>query len=295
MTLSLMPAFHTRMMLSPHPDVYIRIARGRRHKGGYCRVKLGDPRNWEDVRNSKWGGDRQFPFAGNPYWPFYQLITPDPHRIYPLYNGATAKSACYTRGVIDKVYLKDLRGDDARNYSSVLLDVLNVRRGEPRVCGSYRLTMIDRRGRTRVLTNVGNIVAIARQKGFIAQSVALEKLPIREQLRLITSTDVLMGMHGNGITWLQFLPPGSAVVELVGVWYTPYALLWGHKHFHSSMKNNPKYKEGGEFKPFAHNETEIGELLDQVREHLDSTTCRGRFVPPNEKLENLYKTCTPHC
>lgn len=295
MTLSLMPAFHTKRFLGDHPDVFIRIAKGVRRKGGYCRVKLGDPRNWKDVKNKKWGGDKQFPFAGNPYWPFYRVITPDPHRIYPLYPGSTAKSMCYTRGVLDKVYLKDLVGDQARNYSGALLDALEVVRGPPRQCRKYRLTMIDRRGKTRTLTNVPQLVDIATRKGFIAQSVALETLPIREQLRLITSTDVLMGMHGNGMTWLQFLPPGSAVVELIGVWYTPYALLWGHKHFHSSMKNNMAFKKGGEFVPFQHNETEVGELLDQVLEYLDGTSCNEAFDPPNEKLENLYRSCVPHC
>ncbi|CUG82572.1 membrane-associated protein, putative [Bodo saltans] len=295
MTLSLMPAFHTKQYLGPHPDVFIRIAKGVRRKGGYCRVKLGDPRNWKDVKNKKWGGDKQFPFAGNPYWPFYRVITPDPHRVFPLYPGSTAKSSCYTNGVIDKVYLKDLVGDQARNYSGSLLNSLEVVRGPARQCRKYRLTMIDRRGKTRRLTNVPTLVDIALRKGFIAESVALETLPIREQLRLITSTDVLMGMHGNGMTWLQFLPPGSAVVELIGVWYTPYSLLWGHKHFHSSMKNNMIFKKGGEFVPFAHNETEVELLLDQVLEFLDSTSCHGQFVPPNEKLENLYRSCVPHC
>lgn len=259
-------------------------------------MKLGDPRNFSDVYNSKWGGDKQFPFAGNPYWPFYKLLTPDPHRVLPLYPGATKKSVCYHNGVIDKLYLKNTMGDQARNYSNAMLDSLGVVRGAPRQCRRYRLTMIDRRGKTRRLTNVPELVRIAERKGFIAQSVALETLPIVEQLRLITSTDVLMGMHGNGMTWLQFLPPGSAVVELIGVWYTPYALLWGHKHFHSSMKHNMEFKKHGEFVPFAHNETEVEALLDQVLAHLDSTSCAETpFVPPNEKLENLYGSCVPHC
>ena len=297
MTLSLMPAFHTTFAIGPHPDVFIRIAKGlRKHKSQYCRIKFGDPANWEIVRNKKWGGDNQFPFAGNPYWPFYQLITPDPYRLYPLYKGATKKTTCYTDGVIDKLYLKDTVGSQARNYSNSMLEALQVVRGAQRQCRQYRLTLIDRRGRTRRLTNIPQLVEIARGKGFKAQSVALETLPIREQLALITSSDVLMGMHGNGMTWLQFLPPGSAVVELIGVWYTPYALLWGHKHFHSSMKNNMDFKRGGEFVPFAHNETEVSRLLDDVLVYLDSTSCAETpYVPPNEKLENLYKSCVPHC
>ena len=295
-----------------HPDVFVHIAKGKRKKSAHCRVKLGDPRNWEDVRNKRWG-DKQFPIAGNPYWPFYESLTSQPDRIYPLYRGATAKSACYTNGIIDKYYIKDMDGDSARGYTKALVSALGIKAAgaRGRRCGKYRLTLIDRRGRTRRLTNIPEIAAAAAAKGFSVQAVALETLPIRKQLELIGSTDALVGMHGNGLTWLQFLPPGSAVVELVGVWYTPYSLLWGHKHFHSSMRNNMDYKRGGEFQPFAHNVTEIEALLDRVRAHLDSTSCVGgvagdggggggedlpvEYTPPNDRLENLYKDCVPHC
>ncbi|CUG85800.1 membrane-associated protein, putative [Bodo saltans] len=296
MTLSLMPAFLTKQHVGPHPDVFIKIARGSRRKGGSCKIKLGDPRNWEDVFNKKWsGGDEHFRLAGNPFWPLYQVLTPDPHRIFPLEPDNTAKSTCYTNGVIDNLYVKDVVGDQARNYSESLLHSLDVTRGPARRCRKYRLTLIDRRHRGR-LTNTQELVHVALRKGFAAaQSVVLETLPIREQLRLISSTDVLMGMRGKGMTWLQFLQPGSAVVEMLARRYLPYAELWGHKHFHTSGRNNMIFVRGGERVPFAHNETEVELLLDKVLEHLDSTSCNGTFIPPNEKLQNLYRSCAPHC
>jgi len=57
-----------------------------------------------------------------------------------------------------------------------------------------------------------------------------------------------------------------------------------------------EFKEGGEFVPFKHNETEIRELLEQVKSYLDGTSCSETpFQPINDKLENLYKSCVPHC
>eukprot|EP00758_Cryptobia_borreli_P016725 Tbor_TRINITY_DN6132_c0_g1::TRINITY_DN6132_c0_g1_i1::g.22716::m.22716 len=338
-----------------NPDIHIRIARGIRKNKAYCHMKLGDPRNWEDVRNKKWN-DHQFPIAGNPYWPFYQILTERPDRVYPLYKGSvTSKRACYTHGIIDKKYIKDSTGLEARQYSNALLNALKVPHystanqhnqlnnnnhnndvgqlseiplkvsemdSNPvigsnitsgiinnninfgRRCGHYRMTLIDRRGRTRRLSNIPEIVALGEKKGFEVKSVVFENLPIRKQLQIITRTDLLIGVHGNGLMWLQFLPPGSAVVELVGVWYTPYALLWGHRHFYSKIYNNKPYKDRGEKHPFSHNLTEIGALLDEVKVYLYNTSCRRNengveenlvFVPPNERLGDLYKSCLPHC
>ena len=337
-----------------HPDVYMRIAKGKRKKSAYCRIKFGHPQSFKVVRNERWG-DHQFPFPGNPYWPFYESISPDPFRFHPLYSGATQKTACYKVGVIDKLYVKEVTGDQARRYSGELKRIMGVqeeadqvrprqspdasdvgsaavgsatadnatasqvgavvrwregfaaihhgagrRRRGARRCNAFRATIIDRRGKTRRLTNVPRLVEAAARLGFEAQAVALETLPIKEQIRLMTHTDVLVGVHGNGITWLQFLQPGSVVVELVGIWYQPYAKLWGHRHLHSSMRNNMEYKTHGEYVPFAHNITEFEELMAAARRHLDHTTgCLDAqatpFVPPNEKLDNLYKDCVPHC
>jgi hypothetical protein len=301
MTLGLLPAFNTKRFLGEHPDVYVRIAKGKRAKSAFCRIKFGSPLNYSHVYNSRWGGDHQFPFPGNPYWPFYESISPDPWRIHPLYSGrgGSTKSACYTKGAIDKLYVKDMNGQQASNYTTSLREIMRVPPSTPRTCGKYRVTFIDRRGKTRRLTNVPEIVAmINAREGFEAQAVPLESLPIREQLRLMTNTDVLMGMHGNGLTWLQFLQPGAVVVELIGVWYQPYSKLWGLLHLHSSMKNNMQFKLQGEFKPFEHNTTEIMALLDKAKEHLDVTSCGdgpSRVGPSPQKLEQLYRDCAPHC
>jgi hypothetical protein len=108
-------------------------------------------------------------------------------------------------------------------------------------------------------------------------------------------------MHGNGITWLQFLAPGSVVAELIGVWYQPYSKLWGLKHVHSSMGNNMDFKRQGEYVPFAHNLTEITNILAKAKAHLDSTSCpddSGRvheIGPSRQTLDHLYSECAPHC
>jgi capsular polysaccharide biosynthesis protein len=146
---------------------------------------------------------------------------------------------------------------------------------------------------------VPEILQVAKDAGFEARAVAFETITLKEQLRIIADTDVLLGMHGNALIWQQFMRPGSVLVELTHKFYQPYAKLWGHTYLHSSLRNNPVYKKQGEYVPFAHNETEIAELLVQARAGLDRTTCfaPGVVAPtlPNDKLETMYSECVPQC
>lgn len=45
----------------------------------------------------------------------------------------------------------------------------------------------------------------------------LETIPVSEQLRLVADTDVLIGMHGAGLTHTLFLPSHAAVIELAPI------------------------------------------------------------------------------
>eukprot|EP00759_Apiculatamorpha_spiralis_P047332 PhF_6_TR43099/c0_g1_i1/m.65837 len=305
MTLTLMPALQTRKTLRHQlADIYVRIAKGKRHKGGYCRIKFGNNSTWDDPHNEKWGGDKQFPFAGNPYWKFYSAIAAGPDRLRALYQGATDYTACYSYGIIDKMYVKDVKRNQAHEYANAQLRVFGLKQHNygvvdpTRFDGSrkLRVTLIDRRGRTRRLTNVQELAEAGRGLGFEVQVVAFETLSVRDQIHIVTQTDVLMGMHGNGIMWLQFLPPKSVVIEMIGVWYTPYAKLWGHAHFHSSMKNNMVFKRQGEFVPFAHNVTEARDLLKEAKKFLSDPNSDNTFNgDTNPQLDYLYSGCSPHC
>ncbi|RNF21033.1 hypothetical protein TcG_03252 [Trypanosoma cruzi] len=125
MTLSLLPAFHAKKDVGQdYADVYIRIARGIRKDGGYCNVKLGEPRNLENPRNTKYGKDHRFPFAGNPCWPFYRILANRPEKIHPLKSGQILQTACFQHGVIEKSYIKSMIGVEARNYSFGVLEMM---------------------------------------------------------------------------------------------------------------------------------------------------------------------------
>jgi len=56
----------------------------------------------------------------------------------------------------------------------------------------------------------------ANRKGFEFIIMEAEKLTKDEQLRVIGRTNILIGVHGNGLTHLVFMPPTrvSAVIEI---------------------------------------------------------------------------------
>lgn len=56
--------------------------------------------------------------------------------------------------------------------------------------------------------------ALAAMPDVSVRAVALEQLSVREQLARIVESDVLVGMHGAGLTHALFLPPWAGVVEL---------------------------------------------------------------------------------
>jgi glycoprotein 2-beta-D-xylosyltransferase len=53
------------------------------------------------------------------------------------------------------------------------------------------------------------------------RGVVLERLSMADQLRLVSATDVLVGMHGAGLTHTLFLPSGAALVELFPAYHSP--------------------------------------------------------------------------
>ena len=106
-------------------------------------------------------------------------------------------------------------------------------------CSSVSLLLISRRD---YITHARNPTAVVRRKianeqelesalrtrnpNFRIRSVQLEKLTFHQQLALVASSDLMVGMHGAGLTHAMFLPDRSGLVELV-----PGKLGAGNRHF----------------------------------------------------------------
>lgn len=77
------------------------------------------------------------------------------------------------------------------------------------------------------------------------QLIELGGMPLRDQIQIIQGTDILVGVHGAGLTHCMFLPPRSTVVEIeppkIGYkGFRNMAKLRGHQYFstHAFLDQN---------------------------------------------------------
>ncbi|TVU22185.1 hypothetical protein EJB05_31867, partial [Eragrostis curvula] len=76
--------------------------------------------------------------------------------------------------------------------------------------------MLLHRGHYRKFVNEQEVVRAAEAAGFEVEVVELRfEMPIEEQARLLNSFDVLLGMHGAGLTTEVFMPPGGVLIQVV--------------------------------------------------------------------------------
>ncbi|CAK7210120.1 hypothetical protein SBRCBS47491_000663 [Sporothrix bragantina] len=105
------------------------------------------------------------------------------------------------------------------------------------------VTFIDRRGTRQLINNVELLQALQnRYPSVVVQAVDFATLPLPNQLRLVQSTDVLVGVHGAGLTHTMFMRENAgAVVEIQPEnmghkGFRNLAAMTGHKYFSAQAK-----------------------------------------------------------
>ena len=292
-TMTMMPA-HT-VKRANNSDIYVTIC-----KKSPCHVKFGSPQSWDDPYNSMWGNDKQFPYSGNPYWKMYRIITDEPYRLRPLHKGhkyyypPDRPARCYREGIMDKKWFIEVTRGEAIAYSDGHLRNLGIV-PVPRKCnrrGGYRMTLINRQGATRKLANMQEVAELGRCLGFNVTVVAFERFAIRDQIELVANTDLVIGMHGNGMIWTQFQQKGAYLIEIMGVWYERYAKLWGNGYNHTSTKDKHGVK-GNEYVPFQADMKQLEQAMRNAKDHLDTTSCGdGPYEPDmSVKHKQIWEVC----
>lgn len=84
--------------------------------------------------------------------------------------------------------------------------------------------------------------AIAAIPGVTVDTVEFANLSFKEQIQVIANTDILLGVHGNGLTHILFLPEDAAVIEV----FPPNANALDYRLFADARKIDylglvPKY------------------------------------------------------
>ena len=61
----------------------------------------------------------------------------------------------------------------------------------------------------------------SKYPNFTIQGVQIDTFEMRQQLQMILDTDILIGMHGAGLTHALFLPPQAGLIELYPTYWSP--------------------------------------------------------------------------
>ncbi|KAF2762923.1 hypothetical protein EJ05DRAFT_471884 [Pseudovirgaria hyperparasitica] len=99
-------------------------------------------------------------------------------------------------------------------FSARVLEFLHIQ--TPAREGNVRVTWVKRTG-SRRLINEEQLVetAKARIPHIELQVVDFAEIPFRDQVQLVRNTDVLVGVHGAGLTHGMWLQPGSVIAEIL--------------------------------------------------------------------------------
>ncbi|CAL2262346.1 unnamed protein product [Prunus armeniaca] len=109
--------------------------------------------------------------------------------------------------------MKDFREFLRNSFSLKKANAIRIKEGHQRK--RPRLLIIPRK-RTRSFTNTGEISKMARRLGFKV-IVAEADINLSKYAEVVNSCDVLMGVHGAGLTNILFLPENAVFIQILPV------------------------------------------------------------------------------
>lgn len=143
---------------------------------------------------------------------------------YGLYYNTPLVPDCYGSGLFHK-------------FSSHILEKLKISQNGP-LLKKIRITLLSRSTKHRRILNENEIFSALRIVGeYDVQRVDFDHRTMKfsDQLNVTHNTDILIGMHGSGLTHLLFLPYWGAVFEVYNCddkyCYSDLARLKGVKYF----------------------------------------------------------------
>ncbi|RRT40526.1 hypothetical protein B296_00029806 [Ensete ventricosum] len=158
----------------------------------------------------------------------YEPILRKLSRYEIVYSGSDDRVHCYPHAIVGLHSHKAMSIDPARapnGYSMVdftrfMRSTYSLGRDSPIKLGDDggrkpRLLLIPRQG-TRRFTNFQEIVGVVEESGFeVVVAEAKMGSKVAEVARVVNSCDVMMGVHGAGLTNFVFLPTDAVIIQVV--------------------------------------------------------------------------------
>ena len=93
---------------------------------------------------------------------------------------------------------------------------------------------------SRKISNENELLTQAKLKfsSWSIRGIQLDRLPVTQQISIVSQSDILVGMHGAALAFSVFLQPGSGVIELFpakdmghGNWHMQYLAKWSQVNY----------------------------------------------------------------
>ncbi|OQE88319.1 hypothetical protein PENNAL_c0017G00871 [Penicillium nalgiovense] len=137
-------------------------------------------------------------------------------------------------------------------FANRALTLYGFNNTKPRQSKKITLTFINRVSKRKLANQKQYLERLQQEFPLVnVQSIDFAAISYKDQLKIIQESDILAGVHGAGLTHGIFLPPGSAMVEILppGLNHKGFrnvASLRGHDYF-STHASDPPSTHGGDW------------------------------------------------
>jgi len=239
--------------------------------------RYGSWSSWDDMMNS----DKSL--QKNVYWKLWSVVAKHPSFVRPLNR---LRDQCFEKALIGSPDPGTVTSKQWQALSWAVTDTFKVARANRNlICNYYNVTIVERKKNYHIL-NLKEVSATLKmvfgEKGADIRVVILEELSAGDQIRTIAQSQVLVGLHGNGLTWTAVLPPGAALIE---IWprnpyngnYPRFARL--SDVFYAKVGHGGQGK--GRFDTYV-NPLLLRDAAESVLAHLHLTACEGKKLSHSE-------------
>ena len=246
---------------------------------------MGSRTNWSDPSPPVTHFKRSQP-RPSAYWKLWNVVVDSPGDVFPL---PEMPPSCYSLGIFGSPPATKVSPEEAQGFRKAILHRLSVvPLRNVSMCDRFRVVILQRQTRYRIM-NLKDLVEEVERcfagKMERVTVVVLEELDFSAQLEIAINTDVLIGVHGNGLMWSAMMPPATVVIEL---WPSrPY----NSNYYHFSLRHNLAYFQASAFEkcPARCPATFSNLPLKEALIHLQGVACNGMPFDTTESFRKVMK------